>query len=129
MLGTKTKPKTSTEKNHLNGMNGLKESGETCVISEGTIIDGKFNASENVRIDGTIKGEVKCDKRLVMGEKGKVEGIVTTNDAIIMGTIEGELKANGTLTLKGTSLIRGIITAKFMVVEEGARYYGECNIG
>ncbi len=129
MLGTKTKPKASTENIRLNGMNGLKEPGETCVVSEGTIIEGKFNASENVRLDGTVKGEVKCDKRLVMGGKGKVEGIVTTQDAVIMGTIEGELKVGGTLTLKGTSLIRGTITAKFMVVEEGARYYGECNIG
>ena len=128
MLGTKTKVKPSTN-GHVNGLNGVKEAGETCVISVGTVIEGKFKASENVRLDGMMKGEVKCDKRLVMGEKGKVEGNVETKDAVIMGTLEGELTVSGTLTLKGTALIKGIITAKSLIVEEGARYFGECNVG
>ena len=64
-----------------------------------------------------------------MGEQGKVEGTITTVDAVVMGTVEGELKASGTLTLKGTAVIKGTIAAKFMVVEEGARYFGDCQIG
>lgn len=128
MLGTKTKVKPTTN-GHVNGLNGVKEAGETCVISAGTVIEGKFKASENVRLDGMMKGEMKCDRRLVMGEKGKVEGNVETKDAVIMGTLEGELTVSGTLTLKGTALIKGIITAKSLIVEEGARYFGECNVG
>lgn len=111
-------------------MNGTKDaSGETCVVASGTVIEGKFNASENVRLDGLIKGEVKCSQRLVMGESGRVEGNIRTKDAIIMGAIEGEIVAEGTLHLKGTALIRGSINAKYMVVDEGARYIGECKIG
>ena len=129
MLGTKTKSNKIAEKKHHNGLNGLNDSGETCVISHGTMIDGKFKATENVRVDGIIKGEVKCEKRLVMGEKGRIEGTISSKDAIIMGKIEGELHVTGTLTLKGTALIKGIINAKYMIVDEGAKYYGECNIG
>ena len=130
MLGTKTKSKTkAVENGHVNGLNGTSPKGETCVISVGTFIEGKFRAAENVRLDGTIKGEIKCDKRLVMGEQGKVEGNRATVDAVVLGKVEGELTASGTLTLKGSAFIKGTITAKFMVVEEGARYYGECNIG
>ncbi len=130
MLGTKTKPKSNAIENGYSGhTNGQGPTGETCVISAGTLIDGKFSATENVRLDGTIKGEIKCEKRLVMGEQGKVIGDVVTVDAVIMGTVEGELKASGTLTLKGSAFIKGTITAKYMVVEEGARYNGECHIG
>ena len=128
MLGTKTKSKSTTN-GQVNGQNGAKVAGETCVITNGTVLEGKFRASENVRLDGLMKGEMRCDKRIVMGEKGKVEGNVTTQDAVVMGTIEGELTASGTLTLKGTALIKGTITAKSLIVEEGARYYGECHIG
>jgi len=127
MLGTKTNP--VTEKTHIKVSNPSKDSGETCVVSEGTVLEGKFNASENVRLDGAVNGEVKCDKRLVMGEKGKVEGTVVTQDAVIMGTIIGDLSATGTLTLAGTAYVDGNIQAKFMVVEEGARYIGKCSIG
>ena len=126
MLGTKTKPNSDSKT--VNGLSSAGSSGETCVIAAGTVIDGKFKATENVRVDGMIKGEVKCDQRLVMGEKGRIEGNVVTNDGIIMGTIEGEVKAHGTLTLKGKAFIRGTIHAKYLVVEEGARYVGECNI-
>ncbi len=128
MIGTKTKP--STDKllaPSQNGSNGT--SGETCVVASGTRVEGKFHSTENVRLDGFIKGEVKCSQRLVMGETGKVEGNIRTKDAIIMGTIEGEIHAEGTLHLKGTALIRGTINAKFMMVDEGARYVGECRIG
>ncbi|HHM20422.1 MAG TPA: polymer-forming cytoskeletal protein [Bacteroidetes bacterium] len=128
MLGTKTKPKVAPA-NQPNGANGVAISGETCVISAGTVIEGKMQSSENIRLDGTLKGELTCDKRLVMGEKGKVEGNITTCDAVVMGTIEGELTASGTLTLKGTAYIKGTITAKSLVVEEGARYFGDCHIG
>lgn len=128
MLGTKSRPRT-VEKNQLNGLNGAKETGDTCVISHGTVIEGKFSASENIRLDGVMKGELLCDKRLVMGEQGKVEGNITTVDAVIMGKIEGELKVTGTLTLKPSALVKGAIFAKYMIVDEGARYFGDCKIG
>lgn len=124
-----TKEKTTTTKTPVNGVNGAKESGETCIVASGTVIEGKFSSTENVRVDGLIKGEVKCSQRLVMGESGRIEGNVRTKDAVIMGTIEGEIYAEGTLHLKGAALIRGIIQAKYMTVEEGARYIGECKIG
>jgi cytoskeletal protein CcmA (bactofilin family) len=126
MLGTKTK--TTTEKNAPSA-NGIKDSSDTCVISSGTSIEGKFNSSENVRLDGFIKGNVQCSQRLVMGESGKIEGNVQTKDAIIMGRIDGELHVNGSLHLKGTARINGIIHAKLMMVDEGACYVGECKIG
>ncbi|MCB0519162.1 MAG: polymer-forming cytoskeletal protein [Lewinellaceae bacterium] len=127
MLGTKSKPKQ--EKNLTVASNGLKESSETCVVASGTSFEGKFSATENVRLDGYIKGEVKCSQRLVMGETGRIEGNVRTKDAIIMGTIEGDVLVENTLHLKGPAKIRGTIQSKYMVVDEGARYVGECKIG
>jgi len=127
MLSTKAKP--NTEKNLSVVSNGQKESSETCVVASGTTIEGKFSASENVRLDGQIKGEVKCSQRLVMGESGRIEGNIRTKDAIIMGKIEGEIIAEGTLHLKGTASVKGSIKAKYMIVDEGAQYSGECKVG
>ena len=127
MIATKTKQ--NTDKTPMPSTNGVKESADTCVVASGNVIEGKFFAAENVRLDGLIKGEVKCAQRLVMGASGRIEGNVRTNDAIIMGTIEGEVYAAGTLHLKGEAVIRGIIQAKYMIVDEGARYVGECKIG
>lgn len=127
MLGAKSKQ--SNEKALMVVSNNGKDSQDTCVVAAGTTIEGKFASTENVRLDGKVKGEVKCSLRLVMGETGKVEGNVRTKDGIIMGTVEGELIAEGSLHLKATALIRGTITAKTLIVDEGAKYVGECKIG
>ncbi len=123
------KAKQPNEKTLTVVANAAKDSQDTCVVATGTAIEGKFSASENVRLDGLIKGEVKCSQRLVMGETGRVEGNIRTKDAIIMGTVEGELVVEGTLHLKSSSVIRGSITSKYMVVDEGAWYEGDCKIG
>lgn len=127
MLGAKSKQ--ASEKTLTIVANASKDSQDTCVVAAGTTIEGKFNSTENVRLDGQVKGEVKCALRLVMGETGRIDGNVRTKDGIIMGTIEGELIAEGSLHLKSTAVIRGTITAKNLTVDEGARYIGECKIG
>lgn len=101
----------------------------SCVISKGTIIEGKFKTSEDLRLDGTILGEVQSDKKIVMGETGKIEGFVNCNESTIKGRIEGEISVNGLLHLLNTAFIKGKIKAKKMIVDEGAVYNGECLIG
>jgi len=127
MLGTRSKSKNKAAQN--GSMNGTATASGTCVIAQGTSITGKFSATEDVRLDGVIEGDVNCDKRLVMGETGRVKGTITAADAIIMGTIEGELIVANTIHLKGTAKIDGTIKGKSMTVDEGARYSGECKVG
>ncbi|MEM1218495.1 MAG: polymer-forming cytoskeletal protein [Bacteroidota bacterium] len=101
----------------------------TCVVSKDTAIEGSFQADQDVRLDGSVKGDVKCSKRLVLGETGKIEGTVEDQHAVIMGTIEGEILVKETLTLKSTALINGNLSAKGIQVEEGARYNGTLKVG
>ncbi|HMR44157.1 MAG TPA: polymer-forming cytoskeletal protein [Saprospiraceae bacterium] len=127
MLGSRNKTDQKTDPRNNPG--SFAEAASTCVISSGTELEGIFTSKENVRLDGKVKGEVKCDSRLVMGETGKVEGKLQVGEAVIMGTIEGDLVVHGSLTLKSSARIKGNITAKLMAVEEGAVYNGECKIG
>ena len=130
MLGTKAKPKSSTEVRYGSAApSQSSESKTTCVVAKGTLIEGKFYSKEDVRLDGTILGEIKCENRIVLGESGRVEGTLQTKNAVVMGTVEGEIEAIDTITLKSTAYIKGTIKASKFVVEEGARYIGECKIG
>lgn len=100
----------------------------SCVISKGTVIEGTFKTTEDLRLDGTIIGEIQSEK-VVMGETGKIEGVINCTDSSIKGRIEGEINVKGLLHLLSTALIKGKIKAKKMVVDEGASYNGECLIG
>ncbi len=112
---------------NLNGND--KEGVATTVIAKGTTIEGKFHCGENVRLDGAIHGEVKVDKRFVMGEGSYVQGNIHARDAAIKGKIKGDVHVKEALHLMETAVIEGNITAKTMIVEEGARYNGSCRIG
>jgi cytoskeletal protein CcmA (bactofilin family) len=104
-------------------------SGNTCVISKDTMIEGNFACEQDVRLDGVIKGDVRCTKRLVIGETGRIEGKVTAESAVIQGTIKGEVTIQDVLQLKSTALVDGVLQAKALLVEEGGRYLGECRVG
>ncbi len=103
--------------------------GAMCVIAKGTIIEGKITTSENMRIDGTVRGEVHCEKRLVMDASGLIEGNVHAGESTIKGKVVGTVSVTNTLHLLESSFIKGDIKAKKLHVEEGAKYDGKCLIG
>lgn len=125
--GSKDKKNTSPASTLANGPD--KDGAQTTVIAKGTVIEGKFACSDNVRLDGAIHGEVHVDKRFVMGEGSHVKGNIHARDAAIKGRINGDLFIQEVLHLLESAAIEGNITAKTMVVDEGARYNGSCKIG
>lgn len=129
MFSTATKDKKAT--NNSAGLLNVpdKEGSQTTVIAKGTVIEGKFACGDNVRLDGSINGEVQVDKRLVMGDGSSVQGNIFARDAAIKGRIKGDVFVKEALHLLETAIIEGNITAKTMIVEEGARYNGSCKIG
>ena len=121
---------TKQTKKDISSMSGLgNDSNLNCVIAKGTNIEGDFKTSENVRIDGMIKGNIQCDKKLVLGRSAKIEGKLNANEAVIMGNIKGNVHINGLLRLESSASIEGDIVAKKMTVEEGALIDGISKIG
>lgn len=100
-----------------------------CVISTGTKIDGDFHAEGDMRLDGTITGNLSCGGRLVIGEQGKVEGKVLSKNANINGQVKGEIEIKETLILTSTAFINGDIRTKYIRVELGAIHNGACQVG
>jgi cytoskeletal protein CcmA (bactofilin family) len=127
MWGNSSKDKKPGTANTNGGLD--LEKGQTTVIAQGTEIEGKFICSENVRLDGAIRGEVRVTKRIVMGVDGRVTGNIWAADAVIKGRITGDINVSESLHLTDSAVIEGNIAAKTMVVDEGARYNGSCKIG
>ena len=46
------------------------------LLSEGTQITGDLHASNDIRIDGELKGKIFTKGRLVIGQMAKVEGTI-----------------------------------------------------
>ena len=103
--------------------------GLNCVVAQGTKIEGQLRSVESIRLDGDLIGDVDCEKRIVLGESGSIDGQMHCQDAVIMGHVKGEVRVSNMLHLVSSAIIEGNIVAKKIIIDEGARCHGECRIG
>jgi cytoskeletal protein CcmA (bactofilin family) len=99
------------------------------IIGPGMTVVGDCDAEGAVRIEGTVKGNIRAGKAVVVGKEGTVEGDIFTQDAVIAGTIRGVLRAESRLEVQATSRIEGEVVAARMQLEEGAVLNGTVQMG
>lgn len=98
------------------------------LLSEGTQITGDIHASNDIRVDGMIKGKINTTGRLVIGQMARVEGEVNSPSVDILGTMEGNIVSTGSVSLRAKSVFTGTIKAAYIAIEAGAIFNGECHI-
>ena len=75
------------------------------LLSEGTQITGDLHASNDIRIDGELKGKIFTKGRLVIGQMAKVEGEV--NSPNVDRNHGREYRVDGNCFFEGKSGIHG----------------------
>ena len=108
-----------------------KKENKPCInsIGEGTILNGEIESGGDIRIDGTLKGSVKVEGKLVLGPSGKIEGDVECGHAIIAGELRAKIKSKNLLTLKASAKLYGDIFSGKLEIEPGAVFTGSCSMG
>ena len=99
------------------------------MIGSGTTINGDISSNGDIRIDGTLKGSVNTEGKVVLGSEGLIEGDVSCRDADISGTINAKLTATQLLSLKNTAKLNGDIVTNKLSIEPGASFTGSCSMG
>ena len=99
------------------------------IIGPGMKITGDCETDGAVRIEGTVQGNIRAGKAVVIGKDGLVEGDILTQDAVISGRVKGSLRAESRLEVQSTSRLEGEISAGRMQVEEGSFLNGTVTIG
>jgi cytoskeletal protein CcmA (bactofilin family) len=98
------------------------------LISNGTDITGDIKSNGDIRIDGSLTGNLNTKGKVVIGPTGRVNGEVICKNSEVSGVIEGKIIVGQLLNLKASSRIQGdIVTAK-LAIEPGARFSGTCNM-
>jgi len=87
-------------------------------------ITGDVFTDGSVRIEGTVTGNVRAEKAVVVGKDGAVDGDIQTQDAIVTGRIQGSLTAASRLEIKATARIDGDILARRVQLDDGAMVNG-----
>lgn len=98
-------------------------------LTAGSKIIGTVIADSDIRIDGTIEGNVKCSGKVVIGEKGFIKGTVSCQNSEIQGKLEGKIEVNQTLALRATANIQAEVNTQVLIVEPNAIFNGTCMMG
>lgn len=99
------------------------------LIGEGTVFEGTVRAESDVRASGHIIGTLDVEGKVMIAEDGSAEGEILATNADIAGEVQGEIRVEERLVLKSTARVDGTIETDRLVVEEGAQFTGECEMG
>jgi cytoskeletal protein CcmA (bactofilin family) len=98
-------------------------------ILQGTTIEGEVISDGDFRVDGQIKGNISINGKLVVGEKGHVNGDIKCGSATITGRLEGKLVVEDLLTLEDSARVEGDIFTMKLSIQPGAEFSGSCKMG
>jgi cytoskeletal protein CcmA (bactofilin family) len=98
------------------------------LISNGTDITGDVKSNGDIRIDGSLTGNLNTKGKVVIGPTGRIKGEVVCKNSEVSGMIEGKISVGQLLNLKASSKIFGDISTAKLAIEPGARFTGNCNM-
>ena len=95
------------------------------IIAKGTEVNGSVDVEGNIRVDGTVNGDVKATEGVEVGKSGRIVGsTIESKTAIINGYVESNLTVSQHVLLGGKSTLVGDLNTKTLVIEEGAVFHG-----
>ncbi len=121
------KKKESTPKG--NGIIPSSTSHSLNSLVVGTVVEGSIKTESDIRIDGTLKGTLNCDSKVIIGPTGIIEGEVKCANAVIEGKFEGVLSVQGLLTIRETAHISGDVATDKLIIQSGAVFNVACKMG
>ncbi|HQV06514.1 MAG: polymer-forming cytoskeletal protein [Chitinophagaceae bacterium] len=109
--------------------NATNSGNGTTFIGAGTSLNGDIESKNDLRIDGTVKGNISSSAKIIIGVHGFVEGNIMGNQADVVGKVTGDIRAKELLQLKGNAIVTGNIYAGKLQIEPSASFNGQCHMG
>ena len=99
------------------------------LISAGTTLKGDISSNSDLRIDGTVIGNIHSSSKVIIGGSGVVEGDISASQTDISGKVSGNVRAKELLQLRGESVVAGNLYADKLQIEPTATFNGQCHMG
>lgn len=97
-------------------------------LVKGTSVEGTIKSQSDIRVDGTIKGNLNCEAKVIIGPSGFIDGEIKCKNAVIEGRFEGILSVAELLHIRESANVRGEVTYGKLVVQSGAVINGSWKV-
>lgn len=94
------------------------------LVGPDTVVTGDVVFSGGLRVDGTIRGNVREQDgesgTIIVGENGQIEGAVSANKIVLIGAVIGPVNAGEFIELQTKARITGDLSYKALEMHMGA---------
>ncbi|WP_255490991.1 polymer-forming cytoskeletal protein [Dysgonomonas sp. 520] len=98
------------------------------VLSSGTVLTGNLVTGDDIRIDGTIEGNIISSGKIIVGNNGNVSGDIECHNLDLMGKVSGNIQCSEIVILRSSARLDGNIKTQIIEIEPGASFYGTCQM-
>lgn len=99
------------------------------VVDASSSFEGRVHSSGDLRVAGSVTGEVLCQGTLLVAEGATSAGRVRAGAVDVNGHVDGAVRCSGRMRLAGTAVVTAGIRAAALVVEAGASLRGHVETG
>ncbi|HEY4485775.1 MAG TPA: polymer-forming cytoskeletal protein, partial [Nitrospiria bacterium] len=97
-------------------------------LGKGAEFKGVITYHGTVRIDGLVEGEIITEGTLIVGDSAVIHAEISAGTVISGGKISGNVTALEKIQLLPSAVLEGSIKAPLLVIDEGVRFNGSCQM-
>lgn len=94
------------------------------VLGRGARVRGRVGGEGDLRVEGSIEGDVALTGELSIEEGGSVAGNVGASAVLVGGALTGDVAATGAVVIRATARVEGNMSGAEVSLEEGASFSG-----
>jgi cytoskeletal protein CcmA (bactofilin family) len=98
-------------------------------IGADAVINGKLAFTTPTRVEGKLKGELRCTQLLIIGSTAVVEGSVKADELRVEGLVRGEITETRKVEICPQGKLIGKVSSQLLIIRDGGFFEGECAVG
>ena len=95
------------------------------LIDRHSAFEGTLTSSRDLRIEGEMRGTLRCQGLLYVAEGADVDATVEASNVTVAGQLQGNITCRGKLQILPTGRVTARVVTESLVINEGAVYEGE----
>lgn len=95
------------------------------IVGANTRLVGTLTSDGNIRIDGSVEGDIEVLGNLIVGETGRVIATIKAQNVHVSGAVKGEITAVEQLQISPSGKVWGDITTAALHIEPGGLFRGQ----
>ncbi len=96
------------------------------VIGENTTFEGIITTESSLKVEGTVKGDIRSSGHVIVGTKGFVDGNINAGNLYVAGKINGDVNVQQKTQFVSGGYLHGNIISNDISMEIGSMIDGMC---